>query len=495
MPSPSRGTIAASVLLGTLAFLVWIVLIATLTDLGGSDAAGNALGEAFAAIEIIALWTLLAILLIVCGIAGRIPWPGALAAVVLLPASGFVAMTVLDLLADHTSPPYLWPIVMPALVPPIVVAFAFWTLLPALRATVRSGIAVGAAWGAVIALCLVTWPMMQMRNQVIEHTADLRAKWAADFANLAPTAPLWEWTPFLDTPDDTRQQAVLEGIRKLDRRQEDAETMLDRGDFPLAWLGEFDLDPTPSVCEKARALLRRRVVALVPKSPGSQPYGAVAGEVAGALAAMKWLVGYGCSCDAESKLWESMANGYRGTNFDVVELKELRDPDALGRRLQNDPARFSMLTPKAHLRAWLKFADDPKLREQALAGARTLDHRTSDAVDMLNHDEFEAATVLLYLPALDLEATEPLCRSSLRVLHDEFARTYRPRTDDPRAYNELLGRLGRAAPLTALQWVGAHGCDADAVAGEAEQLVRVYQDSPERTAMLASLAGLRHSQP
>jgi hypothetical protein len=234
---------------------------------------------------------------------------------------------------------------------------------------------------------------------------------------------------------------------------------------------------------------------MVPKSAGSQPYGAVAGEVAGGLAAMKWLVGYGCSCDAESKLWESMANGYRGTNFDVVELAELRDPDALGRSLRNDPARFSMLTRKAHLRAWLKFADDPKLREQALAGARMLDHRTSDAVDMLDHDEFEAATVLMYLPTLDLAATEPLCQSSLRVLYDEFARTYRPRPDDPRSYDDLLGRLGRNAPLTALQWVAAHGCDADPVLAEAEQLVRAYQDSPDRTAMLASLMRLRHSQP
>jgi hypothetical protein len=188
-----------------------------------------------------------------------------------------------------------------------------------------------------------------------------------------------------------------------------------------------------------------------------------------------------------------MANGYRDPNFDVVELAELRDPAALGRTLLQDPARFSMLTSKAHLRAWLKFANDRELRQQALAGARGLDHRTGDAVEMLEYDEFEAGTVLRYMPELDLEATEPLCRSTLKVLDDQLARIYRPRPDDPRSYQELLSRLGRDAPLTALQWAAAHGCDAGPLLDQAEQLVRSYQDSPERAAMLASLGRLHHT--
>jgi hypothetical protein len=490
---PGNAIIAGTVI-SVLILLVWVVQLATLSDLGRSDAAGNALGEAFAAIEIIVVWTLLAALLIVCGVAGRMPWPAALAAVVLLPASGFAAVTALNLLADHRAPPFLWPIITPALVPPIVVGFGFWTLLPAMRATIPAGVASGVAWGATLILCVVIWPMVQVREHVLEREADLRAKWAEDFANLAPNAPLWQWTPFLDTRDETRQGAVLQGIRKLERRQAETEIMLDRGDFPLPYLGRFDLDPTPSICEKARALLRRRVQPLVSKAPGSRPYADVADEVAAALAAMKWLVGYGCSCDAESQVWEAMANGYRDTNFDVVELAELREPQALGRILLQTPDRFSMLTPKAHLRAWLKFADDKELREPALAGARALDHRTADAVEMLNHDEFEAATVLLYMPALDLAATEPLCQASLKVLHDQFAQVYRPRPDDPRSFDELLGRLGADSPLTALEWAASHGCEADAALTEAETLVRTYQDSPARAAMLASLGQL-HRKP
>jgi hypothetical protein len=54
----------------------------------------------------------------------------------------------------------------------------------------------------------------------------------------------------------------------------------------------------------------------------------------------------------------------------------------------------------------------------------------------------------------------------------------------------LLERLGAGEPLTALQWLAGHGCGAEAELGEAEQVVRAYQDSPERQAVLASLAAL-----
>jgi hypothetical protein len=203
---------------------------------------------------------------------------------------------------------------------------------------------------------------------------------------------------------------------------------------------------------------------------------------------MEWLVGYGCPCDAESLAWESMAKAYRDPGFDVFRLAELRDPKNLGRVLREDPARFSMLTPQAHLKAWLKFAEDKGLREQALAGARKLDHRTADAVEMLGGDEHDARTLLSYLPVLDLEATAPLCGAALRVLHGQFRQIYRPGKDDPRPYQELLERLGVGEQLPALAWLAEHGCDADAELREAEALVRAYQDSSERAAMLATLA-------
>jgi hypothetical protein len=186
-----------------------------------------------------------------------------------------------------------------------------------------------------------------------------------------------------------------------------------------------------------------------------------------------------------------MAKAYRDPNFDVVRLAELRDPKKLGRVLYEDPARFSMLTPKAHLKAWLKFADDKGLREQALAGARKLDHRTSDAVEMLNEDEYTAQTLMGYLPILDVDATPQLCEATQNALHRQFAQIYRPKADDSRPYRELLSRLGDGTQFSALKWLAEHGCDPEAELNEAEDLVRAYQDSPDRTAMLAMLGQLR----
>jgi hypothetical protein len=488
----STGAVVLSVILSLVILLVWIAEVATLADLGHSDAAGNAMAEGFAAIEIILLWALLSALVIVAALQGTMPWPAIAAAIILIPASGYAAAVALDLLSDRTMRPFLWPIVTPALVPPIVVAFCFWTLVPSLRTAIPAVAASAIAWGAILVLCIGLWPMVQVRDRALEHAADVRQQWAEDFARVPPNAPLWQWTRFLDTPDGTRQEDVLDRIRKLDHRQADAEIMLERGDFPLLYLGSFDLDPTTSICDKARDMLRRRVQPLVAKSPGSRPYSDVGMEVAGVLSAMKWLVGYGCPCDAESQAWESMAKAYRDPNFDVYELAELREPRQLGRLLREYPARFSMLTPQAHLRAWLSFADKDDLREQALAGARKLDHRTADAVAMLGEDEFAAGTVLKYMPVLDLEATEPLCRASLQVLYGDLTHVYRPTPNDPRPYSELLERLGGYEPLTALLWLASHGCDADAALSDAEDLVGTYQASPDRAVMLANLARLRH---
>ncbi len=321
----SRKAIIAAVCISLLILLLWIAEVSTLSSLGDSDAAGNGMAEAFAGFEIILLWMLLVVLLVVAGINGAMPWQAAAAAVVLLPASGYAAMTALGLLADHNTPPFLWPILTPALVPLLVVVFAFWTLVPGLRSTVPAVVAAGAAWGVTLLLCVCIWPMADIRNRADQREADVQVRLATDYANMSPNAPLWEWAPFLQTRSDIRVDEVLQRIGKLDHRQSDAEIMLDRGDFPLRYLGYMELDPTPAICDKARNLLRRRVQPLVLKAANSKPYTDIADHVAAALAAMQWLAGHGCPCAAEAQAWESMANAYRDTNFDVVELKELHE--------------------------------------------------------------------------------------------------------------------------------------------------------------------------
>ena len=207
---------------------------------------------------------------------------------------------------------------------------------------------------------------------------------------------------------------------------------------------------------------------------------------------MEWLVGYECACDAESLAWETMAKAYDGSNWDIHRLGEVRDQKNFGRLVRRYPDRFSQLTPRAHLKAWLTYADKKEFHDQALAGARQLDHRTADAIEMLN-DKYDIGApwkVLKYLPVLDLEMTPPLCGAALSQVHGDLAKVLRPKADDPRRYSELLDRLGAYEPLTALVWLAGHGCDAEAELSEAEAVIRTYQDSPARAAMLATLAKL-----
>ena len=495
MAEPAKAhpvAIAVSLGFGILALLFWVLALATLSDLAGSDAAGNGYAQAYAAVEIIILWGLLALITLIAGVSGVMAWPSVLAAAILIPLSGIVSFAVLKLLSRPELSPFLWPIVIPALVPPFVLGFAFWALIPPLHAIIRPYLAGGIVWGATLLLCVAIFPLQHMREQAGARIVAASEKYNADLAKLPADAPLWDWVPFLQTRSDIKQDELLGRIRKLDRRQNDAERMLERGDFPLGFLGRIDLTPTPGICDKARALLRRLVEPLVLKTANSKPYAGIAGQVAGALAAMQWLVGHDCPCEAESLAWETMAKAYRDPNFDVVELRELRDAKKLGRQAREYPEQFSMLTSKAHLKAWLSFADKNEFHEQALAGARTLDHRTTDAIAMLN-DKFDISApwqVLKYMPVLDLEMTAPLCSAALTQVYGDITTVYRPKADDPRPYSELIERLGAHQPLTALTWLAGHGCEAEPELSEAEELVRAYQDSPASAAMLATLAQL-----
>jgi len=491
----SSGAVVIAAGLSVLALFFYFLQLAALSDLAGSDAAGNAYAQAYAAIEIIFLWLLLAAVTLIAFFKGAMPKPAAVAALILVPASGFVALQALGLLSRPHQPPHLWPLIIPATVPPLVVAYGFWALLPRMRAALRAPLVGAAVWGLVFVLCAAIVPFDKIRNAADDRAAAVIEKYNADLAKLPADAPLWEWAPFFATRNSTQREEVLKKAARLDRRQADAELMLERGDFPLGYIGELDLTPTPALCDSARALLRKRVAPLVLTVPESKPFRAIAEDVADALAAMRWLIGYDCDASAEVAAWETMVKGYKDPAYDVYELRDLRDPKNLGHIVRNYPARFSQLTPKAHLRAWLSFEDKKEYRERALAGARQLEHRTADAVEILRSSgEGEPWTVLRLLTALDLEATPALCSAALAELHKELARIHRPQPDQPMSYTELLDRLGTGDQFGALVWLASHGCDAEAGLGEAEDLIRTYQTSPASAAMLERLAALHRAK-
>lgn len=493
-PKPAVGVIAAGIVLSVVILLLWGLQLATLASFGRSDAAGNGLAEAYAAILMIVLWVLLMVLTILAAARGAAPRPVVVAALAIVPVSGFVASAAVGLLAQPDIAPFRWPVVIPALVPPLIVAWALFALSAARLPSARSGVVAGVLLAAIVAVCVTIWPLSQMRKAVDDGEVARLQKYDAGLAVLAANAPLWDWTPFLDTRDGTRQHKVLASIRKLDQRQAQAEIMLGRGDFPVGYLGSFDLDPTPVLCENARGLLGKRVEPLVLTNAKPRPYQAIADQVSGAVVAMSWLVGYGCACDVESKAWETMAKAYADPSYDVHRLAELRDPKQLGRTLRERPERFSMLNAQSHLRGWLKFVDEPGLQAQALAGARQAGSRNADAVEILRdkYDEENRWKLLRYIGRLDLEAQPPLCQQALSELRGQLAKIYRPAAaDEPRPYSELLLRLGTGEQLPALIWLARHGCAAETELNDAVALVSAYQESADRAKMLATLTALR----
>jgi len=129
----SSGAVAAAYVLAAVAFLGWLVLLPGLDSLDGSEAAGDAMSQGFAALQAIGLWGVLALLALLCLAKGQFSKWASLAAVLLVPGSGVAAIAALELLARPDMSPYLWPIAALAAPPQLIVASCLWAITPPLR--------------------------------------------------------------------------------------------------------------------------------------------------------------------------------------------------------------------------------------------------------------------------------------------------------------------------------------------------------------------------
>jgi hypothetical protein len=160
------AVLVTGAIVALLILFFWAALLATLADLTNSDAAGRGLAQAFAAFEIILVWLLLALLLVLAGRKGTLPVGTGPVASLLLPLSCAASLLALGLLTEPHVPPYMWPIVAPALVPPAIVAFCTWAVLPpALRLVVPADTATGATWAIVLFTSLAIVPMYFIHPQ------------------------------------------------------------------------------------------------------------------------------------------------------------------------------------------------------------------------------------------------------------------------------------------------------------------------------------------
>jgi lipoprotein NlpI len=305
---PTQPPIVMVVLL-VFGILLYAGMIGTIADLGSGDAAGRAIGEAFGVIFGFCLWILLAVMIVVAGLTGKMPvWAG-IAAAILLPASAVASAIAVEFVKYRSG----WQIFVPALIPPLIAAYAFWARLPQLHRVlppVLTGIAV---WGGVLALTLAPMPdyvgqrVAAARLQAaakVESEAKLTAEeqrrrdTLARFQQLTEASPLWEWAAFIGKDSELDKQAVA-GARKLSHRQVDAEEGLRRGmGFPLVEYVRLDLQVTPGLCEGARDFLQQ--AATSHPSPGGDPYAAyevIHQNFSPYLEAVEWLTAHDCDIE------------------------------------------------------------------------------------------------------------------------------------------------------------------------------------------------------
>jgi hypothetical protein len=257
-PRPPIGMLALLIL----AALLYAATVGSIADLGSTDAAGRALGEAFGVIYGFGLWVVLAAMIVIGGLNGKMPVWAAIVAAILVPASAVASVIAIEFIKYHTG----WQLLVPALIPPLIAAYALWARLPQLHRALPPILTGIALWGGVLALTLAPMP-----DYVGQKIADARLKAAAKveneakvtaeeqrrrddlarFQKLTDASPLWEWAAFLGEDSPLDKQAA-EGARKLSHRQADAEAALRRGmGFPLVEYVRLDLEATPGFCEAA----------------------------------------------------------------------------------------------------------------------------------------------------------------------------------------------------------------------------------------------------
>lgn len=146
---PLRSKPIGSLLLLLLAcgFYVAMLINAAPATGSGEAAIGAAIEEMFV---IAGLWIVLAILLLVGGLMGRMPGWAAIVAILLHPLSGVAAFVAIDMWSRKIG----WAIVFPVLLPPLLALYAIWARLPQLHRVFPAAPTSAAVLGMILVLSI-----------------------------------------------------------------------------------------------------------------------------------------------------------------------------------------------------------------------------------------------------------------------------------------------------------------------------------------------------
>jgi lipoprotein NlpI len=308
-PKPPVGLILLLVVAG---FFYALMLLA-LTDLGrgGGDAAGRGIDAGFGFLFGCAVWLLLGAALMIAGINGAMPVWAEIAIAVLWPLSGLAASVALDFV-EHDRGGTAHYLLVPALLPPLIAAYALWARLPALQRKLPELPAGIVMLGAIALVSLAPMPryvgeqMERSRERAAERAearqeaakeAERRRQNLERFQKLTADSPLWDWVPFFGKDSELDAQATA-GAKALPHRQADAEEALRRGlGFPLVEYERLDLTATPAFCAAAGDFLQQEAAAHPAPSADAEYDEKLLPDVeADDISAIEWLTE---SCDID----------------------------------------------------------------------------------------------------------------------------------------------------------------------------------------------------
>jgi hypothetical protein len=304
-PGPPIGI----AILLVLAVVLYVGMMACLSDAPNSDAMGRGMALAFGAILGTALMAALAVMLLIAAIDGKMsPW-GTIGAVILLPLATIAMWNAGDAYGrrDYSA---IW---VPALLPPLFLLYALRARFPSLGRKVGEGVANIVLGGAILLLIAVPLvraafppppdPVAEARAMAAEkerqeaeerRQQEENARVAARFAALNPNSSLRDYREFL-LGGDSRYREALAGARLVKSRQADAVALLQEGQIDrLADLWQLDIDPA-SMCASYGSALAGMASKI---GPGQSNSIGVALDLERQLDNIKWLVAGHCDFDA-----------------------------------------------------------------------------------------------------------------------------------------------------------------------------------------------------
>jgi hypothetical protein len=258
----------------------------------------------------VALWLVLAVLLLIAALGGRMPDIGKVGAALLLPLSAIAASVAIDLYGTDAS----WAFAVPLLLPPLIMAYALWARVPSLQAKLPP-LPTTASVGAVVTIltmipllvsfaALLPDPARDARQAAVEKTREEKlrqeenialAREAEVFARLGPDSPLSDYLQYLPG-GDSRSHEALDGARRVKSRQTDAVELLKAGRLAaLTDLFRLDLRVAPDLCKAYDDALSSAASQI---TKARSDYLSVAINLEQQLPNINWLVDGGCNLNA-----------------------------------------------------------------------------------------------------------------------------------------------------------------------------------------------------